>query len=179
MVPCCCCCYWRADGRRLYKTELFCQNGCLTVFPNYCSPERWFGLNRISHPDWVKLCVELNYAPSQNTKISSATNIFQFSTLIIIITTIKRQRLEDNIEKHDGGLITATKNDTNNRMRIIRKQKWEEKQLYGRFKRLINNIPHEKTYMWLRKGNLKRETDSFNSSTKKRHINQLYQSENR
>ena len=47
----------------------------------------------------------------------------------------------------------------NNRMTITRKQKWEGKQLYGRFKRLINNISHDKT--WLRKGNFKRETESF------------------
>ena len=51
------------------------------------------------------------------------------------------QRLDDNIQKHDGGLITAIRNDTdntmNNRMTITRKQKWEGKQLYGRFKRLI------------------------------------------
>ena len=39
---------------------------CLMVFPNYCCPERWFGLNWISHPDWVKLCIELNYKPNQN-----------------------------------------------------------------------------------------------------------------
>ena len=41
------------------------------------------------------------------------------------------QRLEDYIQKHDGGLITATRNDTentmNNRMTITRKQKWEGK----------------------------------------------------
>ena len=47
------------------------------------------------------------------------------------------QRLEDCIEKHDGGLITAIRNDTDNtmdnRMTITRKQKWEEKQLFGRF----------------------------------------------
>ena len=59
------------------------------------------------------------------------------------------QRLEDYIQKHDGGLIIATRNDTentmNNRMTITRKQKWEGKQLYGRFKRLINNISHGKT----------------------------------
>ena len=42
-------------------------------------------------------------------------------------------------------------------MTKTRKLKWE-KQLYGRFKRLINTIPHEKTWTWLRKGNLKRET---------------------
>ena len=46
-------------------------------------------------------------------------------------------------------------------MTITRKQKWEEKQLYGRFKRLINNIPHEKNWTWLRKENFKRETESL------------------
>ena len=30
------------------------------------------GLNRISHPDWLKLSVELNCAPNQNTKFSSS-----------------------------------------------------------------------------------------------------------
>ena len=35
------------------------------------------------------------------------------------------------------------------------------KQLYGRFKRLINNISHQKTWTWLRKENLKRETESL------------------
>ena len=48
------------------------------------------------------------------------------------------QRLEDDIQKHEGGLITATRKNTNNtmdnRMTISRKQKWEGKQLYGRFK---------------------------------------------
>ena len=46
-------------------------------------------------------------------------------------------------------------------MTITRKQKWEEKQLYGRFKRLITNISGEKTWRWLRKGNFKRETESL------------------
>ena len=58
------------------------------------------------------------------------------------------QRLEDNIEKPEGGLITASRNDVDNttdhRMTITRKQKREEKLLSGRFKRLIN-ISHEKT----------------------------------
>ena len=38
-------------------------------------------------------------------------------------------------------------------MTITRKQKWEDKQVYGRFKRLINNIPPDKTWTWLRNGN--------------------------
>ena len=75
------------------------------------------------------------------------------------------QPLEDYIEKHEGGLITAIRNDTDNTMdntmTITRKQKWEEKQVYGRFKRLINNISHEKSWTWLRKGNFKRETESL------------------
>ena len=74
------------------------------------------------------------------------------------------QRLEDYIEKHERGLITAIRNDTDNtiddRMTTSRKQKWR-KQLYGRFKRLINNISHQKTWTWLKKAKLKRETESL------------------
>ena len=89
------------------------------------------------------------------------------------------QRLEDYIEKHEGGLITAIRNDTDNmmdnRMTITRKQKWEEKQLYGRFKRLINSISHNKTWIWLRKGDFKRETESLliaaqNNAMRSNHI---------
>ena len=79
------------------------------------------------------------------------------------------QRLEDYIEKHERGLITAIKNNTDNtidnRMTITRKQKWVGKQLHGRFKRLINNISHDKTWAWLRKGNFKRETESLLMAT--------------
>ena len=75
------------------------------------------------------------------------------------------QRLKDYIWKHEGGLFKATRNDTektmNNRMTITRKQKLEGKQLYGRFKRLINDISHDKTWTWQRKGNFKRETKSL------------------
>ena len=46
-------------------------------------------------------------------------------------------------------------------MTMTRKQKWEGKQLYVRFKRLISNISHDKTWAWLRKGNFKRETKSL------------------
>ena len=89
------------------------------------------------------------------------------------------QRLEDYIQKHDGGLITAIRNDTDNmmdnRMTVSRKQKWAGKQLYGRFKRLINNISRDKTWTWLRKGNLKREIESLliaaqNNAVRTNHI---------
>ena len=75
------------------------------------------------------------------------------------------QRLKGYIQKHEGRLSTASRNDTentmDNRMTITRKQKWEGKQFYGRFKRLINNISHDKTWTLLRKGNFKRETKSL------------------
>ena len=73
------------------------------------------------------------------------------------------QRLEDYIEKHERGLITAIRNNTVNPIddgrTTTRKQKWEKKQLYDRFKRLINNISYQKPWTLLRKGNLKRETE--------------------
>ena len=88
-------------------------------------------------------------------------------------------RLEDYIEKHEIGLITAirkdTDNTTDNGMTITWKQKWEGKQLYGRFKRLINNISYDKTWTWLRKRNFKRETESLliaaqNNAVRTNHI---------
>ena len=89
------------------------------------------------------------------------------------------QRLEDYIEKHEGGLITAIRNNTantiDNRMTKNRKQDWEEIQLRGRFKRLKNSISHVKTWIWVRKGNFKRATESLlmaaqNSSIRTIHI---------
>ena len=75
------------------------------------------------------------------------------------------QRLEDYIEKRGGRQITTTKNHTDdtrkNRTTITRKEKLEEKQLNGRLKQLTSDISHEKTWTWLGKGNLKRETESL------------------
>ena len=53
------------------------------------------------------------------------------------IVDASRQRLQYYIQKHNRGLITAIRNDTDktmdNRMIITMKQKWERKQIYGRF----------------------------------------------
>ena len=72
-------------------------------------------------------------------------------------TTLTHRYNESNTAKHEGGLIIAIINDTDNtmdnRMTITTKQKWEGKQLLGGFKRLINNISHDKTWTWLRKEN--------------------------
>ena len=89
------------------------------------------------------------------------------------------QRLKDYIEKHERGLITAIRNNTDNTidnwMTITMKQKWEGKKLNGRFKRLINNISHDKTWTWLSKGN----RISPNGCTKQCHKNQSCQGEDR
>ena len=76
--------------------------------------------------------------------------------------------MEDSLQPSETILI-------NNRMIITRKQKWEGKQLYGWFKRLINNISHDKTWTWRRKGNFKRETESLqiaaqNNAVRTNHI---------
>ena len=56
-------------------------------------------------------------------------------------------------------IVNDTNNTMDNRMTITRKHKWEEKQLNWRFKWLINNISHGKTWTWQEKLNFKRETE--------------------
>ena len=53
-------------------------------------------------------------------------------------------------------------------------KKWEQKQLYGHFKQQTNEISHEKTWTWLRKGNLKSETENLESNKELRHKDELY-----
>ena len=69
------------------------------------------------------------------------------------------------IEKGKEKLTTAAQNSTDNinikRFTITLKQKCRGKQLYGHFKQQTNNISHEKTWTWLRKGNFLRETESL------------------
>ena len=72
--------------------------------------------------------------------------------------------LKDYIKKSKERLITVAHNSTDNTKKnrtINWKEKWEEKQLYGYFKWQIGKISLEKTLRWLRKGNLKRGTESL------------------
>ena len=58
------------------------------------------------------------------------------------------QRLENDREKRSESMMSHQKNADNTKTKratITGKQKREEKQLYGRFKRLISNISREKT----------------------------------
>ena len=61
-----------------------------------------------------------------------------------------------------------------NRTIITRKQKWEEKQLYGYFKRQTSKISLVKALIWPRKGNLKRETESLIIATQNNAIRTNY-----
>ena len=74
-------------------------------------------------------------------------------------------KFEDYKKKNKERLITATRNSTNNikidRTTTAKKQKWEEKQMYGYFKRQTGEISREKIWTWLKKGNLERETESL------------------
>ena len=57
---------------------------------------------------------------------------------------------------------------------ITRKQKWEGKQVYGNFKGQTNKIPDAKTWTWLRKGNLKKETESLPIAAQDNAIRTIY-----
>ena len=76
MCPCYCCCYLRAPSE---TSELggvvLLKRMCLAAYPISAARKEGPAMNRISHPDWVKLCVELICAPNQNTKFSSATKL--------------------------------------------------------------------------------------------------------
>ena len=53
---------------RLHWPAFSSQRECVWQLTRFGGRKWRSGLNRISHPDWVKLSVELNCAPNQNTK---------------------------------------------------------------------------------------------------------------
>ena len=44
---------------------------------------------------------------------------------------------------------------------MTRKQKWEEKQLYGYYNWQTNKMSHKKTWTWVGEGNFKKEMKSL------------------
>ena len=79
MVVWCCCRYWRADSETSVLIEEFWgRENVLAAFPNFwCCSDIWSGLNRISHPDWMKICGDPNgqikLRAKQKYKVLSAT----------------------------------------------------------------------------------------------------------
>ena len=53
---------------RLHWSAFSSQRGCVWQLTRFSGRKWKSGLNMIGHPDWVKLSVESNCAPSQNTK---------------------------------------------------------------------------------------------------------------
>ena len=89
------------------------------------------------------------------------------------------QGREDYIKKSKDRLVTAASNRNNNirtnrKTTKTRKQKCEGKKLCGYFKQRTSEIAHEKTWTWLRKGNLKRETESLLIAVQKNSIRPNY-----
>ena len=88
----CCCCYWRADSETSALNEVVQPNRVLDGFPNLCCPERYLGLNKIRHTDWVKLCVDTNgrikLRAKQKYEMSSATYPSSNSSHFITFTFV-------------------------------------------------------------------------------------------
>ena len=94
------------------------------------------------------------------------------------IIDISIQQLKDCIKKCWRRLITVARNNTDNtrinRIKITRKQKWEEKQLHEYFKQETSEISHKKTWRWLRKRNLSRETKNLYIASQNNDIRSNY-----
>ena len=72
--------------------------------------------------------------------------------------------LTDSIKRTKERLLSAinsTDDIRTNGTTINRKQKLEEKQLYGCFKQQTGKISHRKTWRYLREKNLQKETESL------------------
>ena len=80
-----------------------------------------------------------------------------------------REGLEENTKKRKERLFTAATNNninknnlrTNNKTTKSRKRKWQEKQLYGYYKRQTEKIAHKMTRILLRKRIFMRKTESL------------------
>ena len=98
-------CQWDVcTGRRCPAKE--------TVFgslPNFCCPGKEILRNRIGHPDWVKLCVELNCAPNQNT--FCYTVMWVYLLLFQIFTNIASPQA-DNLIYYENQLKIKMKENT-------------------------------------------------------------------
>ena len=77
------------------------------------------------------------------------------STFNIASIHVKEQRKTDYNEQKQY------RSHKHQQKKKITRKKWEVKQLCGYFKRLTSEISHEKTWIWLRRENLKGETESL------------------
>ena len=71
--------------RRLHWAAFSSQRECVWQLTRFASRKLRFRLNRISHPDWVKLSVELNCAPNQNTKFFLSLQVLRHGSFCWVI----------------------------------------------------------------------------------------------
>ena len=70
--------------------------------------------------------------------------------------------VDESIKRFRDYIKSAEEDNTRtNRTEITRKERSEEKQVCGHFKRQTSNFQHKKTWTWPRKGNVKSETESL------------------
>ena len=84
------------------------------------------------------------------------------------------QTNSEEIIKSARDSATNNKVENNGTVQQTRKERWEGKKLYGEFKRQIQDIADEKSWTWLRKGNLKRETESLIMAAQNKSIRTNY-----
>ena len=123
---------WRQTLISTWLTS--CRTGLYNCFASICFRERF-------------ICTQLN--PS--TVKGILWYLRPHAPVIYISAFLIRQLGPVGGQYVTKGLVTATRNDTDktmaNRMANTRKPRWEEKQLFGCFQRLINNIPQNDRFV--------------------------------
>ena len=134
-----------------------------------------YGIIKIGQNTWEESCwlEEICCHSDSSGKLSAnsyekKTNNYNNKRGERLITATRKNT--DRTRTNRTTKIKNTDRTRTNRTTINRKQKWEEKQSHRRYKRLISNISHEKTWTWLRKRNLSRNWISPDSNTKQRYM---------
>ena len=93
---------------RLHWSAFSSQRDWVWQLTRFADRKRRSGVNRISHPDWMKLSVELNCAPNQNTKFFSSLQIHDPVKVLIReiehwkATIQKHHRISICLQKKNG-----------------------------------------------------------------------------
>ena len=71
------------------------------------------------------------------------------------------ERLLSSVRIMEEGKVIESEADMKKRKRTERKESWKEKTLHGQFLRQTDDIASEDRWLWLKQGNVKRETESL------------------
>ena len=74
------------------------------------------------------------------------------------------ERLLSSLRITEEGEVIESEADVKKRKRTERKENWKEKTLHGQFLRQTDDIAGEDRWLWLKQGNLKRETESLRTN---------------